>query len=126
MVDMRGWITRARYSVICSDFIREDANAKYISANPGEGYELKGESWYHLVFTYDGSRDRAGLAIYVSGRLVPTQGTGEDLEPLLSSVRNVSPLSLGRDKKAYFEPNWKGFKRGTAVGLLLEHASPAR
>jgi len=31
-----------------------------------------------------------------------------------------------QDKKAYFEPNWKGFKRGTAVGLLLEHASPAR
>jgi len=31
-----------------------------------------------------------------------------------------------QDKQAYFEPNWKGFKRGTAVGLLLEHASPAK
>ena len=29
-----------------------------------------------------------------------------------------------QDKQAYFEPNWKGFKRGTAVGLLLEHAAP--
>ena len=31
-----------------------------------------------------------------------------------------------QDKQAYFEPNWKGFKRGTAVGLLLERASPAK
>jgi predicted dienelactone hydrolase len=30
------------------------------------------------------------------------------------------------DKRAYFDPSWKGFKRGTAVGLILEHASPAK
>jgi len=78
-------------------------DGQYISANAGEGYELNGESWYHLAFTYDGSRDRAGLAIYVNGRLIPTQGTGEDLEPLLSRVGSASPLSLGRDKKKYFE-----------------------
>jgi len=30
------------------------------------------------------------------------------------------------DKRTYFEPTWKGFKRGTAVGLILEHASPAK
>jgi hypothetical protein len=78
-------------------------DGKYISANAGEGYELNGESWYHLAFTYDGSRERAGLAIYVNGRLIPTQGTGEDLEPLFTSVRSASPLSLGRDKKKYFE-----------------------
>ena len=30
------------------------------------------------------------------------------------------------DKRAYFEPSWKGFKRGTVVGLILEHSSPAK
>jgi len=30
------------------------------------------------------------------------------------------------DQRAYFDPSWKGFKRGTAVGLLLEHAPPAK
>jgi predicted dienelactone hydrolase len=30
-----------------------------------------------------------------------------------------------REKLAYFE-GWKGFKRGTTVGLTLEHATPAR
>ena len=30
-----------------------------------------------------------------------------------------------QDKQAYFDPSWKGFKRGTAVGLTLDHAAPA-
>ena len=30
------------------------------------------------------------------------------------------------DKRAYFDASWKGFKRGTAVGLTLDHAAPAR
>ncbi len=29
-----------------------------------------------------------------------------------------------QDKKAYFDPNWKGFKPRAAVGLTLEHALP--
>jgi predicted dienelactone hydrolase len=29
-------------------------------------------------------------------------------------------------KRAYFEPSWKGFKRATAVGLILEHTSPGK
>jgi hypothetical protein len=29
-------------------------------------------------------------------------------------------------KRTYFEPAWKGFKRGTAVGLTLEHSLPAK
>ena len=29
-------------------------------------------------------------------------------------------------KRAYLEPSWKGFKRGTAVGLILEHSPPAK
>lgn len=35
-------------------------------------------------------------------------------------------LKAEQDKQAYFEPGWKGFKRGTAVGLTLDHAAPAK
>jgi len=28
------------------------------------------------------------------------------------------------DKRAYFDTSWKGFKRGTTVGLTLDHATP--
>jgi predicted dienelactone hydrolase len=31
-----------------------------------------------------------------------------------------------QDKQGYFEPSWKGFKRGTSVGLILDHAAPAK
>ena len=75
----------------------------YLSAAPGPDFELKPGSWYHVVFTYDGSRERAGLAIYVNGRLVPTYGTGEDLLPLAGSIRTGSPLLLGKDKKKFFQ-----------------------
>jgi predicted dienelactone hydrolase len=34
-------------------------------------------------------------------------------------------LKADQEKKAYFE-GWKGFKRGTSVGLTLEHALPAK
>ena len=34
-------------------------------------------------------------------------------------------LKGDRDKQAYFD-GWKGFKRGTAVGLTLDHAAPLR
>jgi predicted dienelactone hydrolase len=35
-------------------------------------------------------------------------------------------LKSDREKQAYFEGGWKGFKRGTTVGLTLEHAAPAK
>ena len=35
-------------------------------------------------------------------------------------------LKGDESKRAYLEPSWKGFKRGTAVGLILEHSSPAK
>lgn len=78
-------------------------NLKYLSAKPGPDYEMKGDRWYHLVFTYDGSRERSGLAVYVDGQLLPTYGTGEDIYPLKTSVRTASPLRLGNDKKKFFE-----------------------
>jgi predicted dienelactone hydrolase len=31
-----------------------------------------------------------------------------------------------RDKQAFFDVGWKGFKRGTAAGLMLEHTPPGR
>lgn len=35
-------------------------------------------------------------------------------------------LKNEQDKRAYFEPGWKGFKRGTMAGLILDHAAPAK
>ncbi|MCU1260416.1 MAG: Protein of unknown function (DUF1553)/Protein of unknown function (DUF1549)/Planctomycete [Bryobacterales bacterium] len=77
-------------------------DGKYLSAKPDLDYELKPETWYHLVFTYDGSRDRNGLSLYVNGKSVPASGTGEDNDPLETSIRSDAPLKLGNDKKRFF------------------------
>jgi len=97
----RGWIIEIGDKGPSIRLAGEDG--KYISATPPADYELKSERWYHLAFTYDGSREREGLAIYVNGSVLATEGTGEDLEPLQGSVQNGSPLRIGNDKKKYFE-----------------------
>jgi hypothetical protein len=77
-------------------------NGKYLSARPASEFELKSETWCHISFSYDGSRQRKGLSLYVNGKLVPTFGTGEDNDALMSSIRASAPLKLGGDKKPSF------------------------
>ena len=37
----------------------------------------------------------------------------------------AAPQGTKQDKQAYLDPGWKGFRRGAAAGLSLEHATPA-
>jgi mono/diheme cytochrome c family protein len=97
----RGWIIEFSNEGPTIKLIGE--NRGYITAAPVGDHEFAGERWYHLLFTYDGSRGREGLAIYVNGRILRTQGTGQDLDPLMSSARTASALRLGNDKGKYLE-----------------------
>jgi hypothetical protein len=76
---------------------------KYISAQAAPNYGLKPATWYHVIFTYDGSRSERGLRIYINGNTVPSYGTGEDLAPLEGSIRTTAPLYLGNRGKQFFE-----------------------
>jgi hypothetical protein len=62
---------------------------------------LKPGSWNHLVFTYDGSRDQRGLALYVNGKRSITEGGA--LEELKGSIRTSAPIRLGNRGKSYFD-----------------------
>ncbi len=82
----------------------EGSDGEYIMAQPAPSYGLKPETWYHVIFTYDGSRNRRGLRIYINGNAVPSYGDGKDLEPLKTSIRSTTaPLSVGHRGKKYFE-----------------------
>jgi hypothetical protein len=63
---------------------------------------LKPGTWSHLVVTYDGSREQAGLGLYLNGKAVPTQGGGDQTQQLKGDIRTRSPLRLGSDGKRYF------------------------
>ena len=78
-------------------------DGKYISAQPQPTYGLKPATWYHVIFTYDGSRSNRGLRIYINGNAAPSYGTGEDMAPLESSIRNTAPVMLGNRDKEYFD-----------------------
>jgi hypothetical protein len=101
----RGW--SARVSSSNSEpsqlSIKLEAGGKYISAQPAPNYGLKPATWYHVIFTYDGSRSERGLRIYINGNAVPSYGTGDDLAPLEGSIRTTSPLYLGNRDKQFFE-----------------------
>ncbi|HEX4227701.1 MAG TPA: DUF1553 domain-containing protein [Bryobacteraceae bacterium] len=81
----------------------QGGDGKYITAQPSPEYGLKPSTWYHLTFTYDGSRSRNGLNVYLNGELVPSYGDGADLAPLESSIRTTSPLQLGKQDNRFFE-----------------------
>jgi hypothetical protein len=97
----RGW------SISISDdgpsFRLSDDREKYLFASPGVGFEWKPETWYHIAFTYDGSRSRRGISLYVNGRFVPTHGNGEDLQPLAGSTHAAAPVKVANNDKTYFE-----------------------
>jgi hypothetical protein len=78
-------------------------DGKYISARPAADYELKPENWYHLQFSYDGSRSRKGLSLFINGVFVPTYGTGEDNNPLANSILSTSKLKLSGSAVADFK-----------------------
>ncbi len=77
-------------------------NGKYLSARPAADYELKADTWYHLQFSYDGSRSRKGLALFVNGVFIPTYGTGEDNNPLEGSIAAPAKLKVGGSAVAGF------------------------
>ena len=81
----------------------EGTDGKYLSARPAAEYTLKPNTWYHLTFSYDGSRNRRGLTLYIDGAFVPSFGTGEDIPPLETSFRATAPLLLGNKEKDSFE-----------------------
>jgi hypothetical protein len=78
-------------------------NGKYLSARPAADYELKADTWYHLQFSYDGSRSRKGLSLFVNGVFIPTYGTGEDNNPLEGSMAAPAKLKLGGSAVAGFK-----------------------
>ncbi|MCU1292944.1 MAG: Protein of unknown function (DUF1553)/Protein of unknown function (DUF1549)/Planctomycete [Bryobacterales bacterium] len=81
----------------------EGRDGKYISAQPAPSYGLKPATWYHLIFTYDGSRSGKGLKIYIDGNPVPSYGTGEDLAALETSIATAAPLLLAKRNNQFFE-----------------------
>jgi hypothetical protein len=76
-------------------------DGKSISASTGFLEQTKAGQWTHLIVTYDGSRERAGIGMYWDGRPVTTQG-GDVREPLKGNINTGQPLRIGNEGGSYF------------------------
>jgi hypothetical protein len=85
------------------DFRMNAVNGKSITARPAADYELKPETWCHLQFTYDGSRSRKGLSLFVNGVFVPTYGDGSDNNPLTEPISAPANVKLAGSAVAGFK-----------------------
>lgn len=75
------------------------ADGKGISARPIPEVKFKPNSWYHLVVTYDGSRQQRGIGMYVNGQPVVVIGRPEDDRQLGPSMASATPVSLGAEDR---------------------------
>jgi mono/diheme cytochrome c family protein len=70
--------------------------------------------WHHLVASYDGKRQRAGMQLYLDGQLLPSQSVGRTIRSLEGDFRNTAPMLLGA------RINNEGEKAGFFNGAMAE------
>ncbi len=78
-------------------------NGRGIQIRSSSARRLKPGAWVQLTFTYDGSREQAGLGLYVDGATILTEGRGDPITHLPGTLTTKQPLVLGGDgNERYF------------------------
>ena len=97
--DARGWrvtiIERGVDLRMTGEETPDEDRRPSIYVAPINTKRLPAGRWTHLVFSYDGSGERAGLRIYRNGAVVEEQGS-EFFDTVEGSIRTDQPFVLGR------------------------------
>ncbi len=65
-----------------------------------KGYQARKGAWNHVAASYDGSRTRTGMRLFLNGRAVPTTTSGNGIHRVDGTIKTGSPLLLGaRERK---------------------------
>ncbi len=96
-----GWLIEIGARV--ANFRMTGDDGKSITIRAAHMEQMKQGSWNHLAITYDGSREQAGLSLYLNGRTIPVQGGGDQNTRLTGSIANLNPLLLGKEGVRGFE-----------------------
>ncbi|HEU0004997.1 MAG TPA: DUF1553 domain-containing protein, partial [Terriglobia bacterium] len=96
----RGWLIELSRRV---PMVKLTGNeGKSIVARAEHLRQLKPGTWNHLVVTYDGSREQAGISLYLNGKSIQALGN-ETATELKGEIHTGKPLRLGSDGKRYFQ-----------------------
>ena len=90
----RGWILEVGARVPSFRITGDGGRAIQIRA--AHLQQLQPGSWNQIAVSYDGSRQQSGLSLYLNGRAVPTQGSGDQNVDLTGDISVETPLILGK------------------------------
>ncbi len=96
-----GWLIEIGARVANFRLTGDDGKSMTVRAAHME--QMKQGSWNHLTVSYDGSREQAGLRLYLNGRVIPLQGGGDINTKLTGSISTDKPLLLGKERLRGFE-----------------------
>jgi hypothetical protein len=96
-----GWLIEIGARV--ANFRMTGDDGKSVTVRAAHLEQMKQGSWNHLVISYDGSREQAGLALYLNGRVIPLQGGGDINTKLTGSITTDKPLYLAKERARGFE-----------------------
>jgi hypothetical protein len=89
----RGWIFEITARIPGLRLIGDDGRT--LQVRSGHLVQLTPGEWYHLAASYDGSREKDGVAIYINGKLVEMQSTGQPGFRLPGDICSPAPLRVG-------------------------------
>ncbi len=90
----RGWVLDTTAQAVGLRLIGD--NGKAIEVRAAMHEQLEPGNSYQVTVSYDGSRNQAGLSLYVNGRAVATQARGNVSPELPGSISVDDPLTLGK------------------------------
>jgi hypothetical protein len=96
-----GWLIEIGARV--ANFRMTGDDGKSVTVRAAHMEQMKQGSWNHLVISYDGTREQAGLALYLNGRVIPLQGGGDINTKLTGSISTDKPLYLAKERARGFE-----------------------
>jgi hypothetical protein len=105
-----GWLIEIAARV--ANFRLTGDDGKSITVRAAHMEQMAQGSWNHLVITYDGSREQAGLALYLNGRVILLQGGGDINTKLTGNIQSGTPLLLGKE-------NTRGFEGGAIADFQI-------
>ncbi|MDA1233553.1 MAG: DUF1553 domain-containing protein [Acidobacteria bacterium] len=92
--DERGWTLEMSGGRAVLRLIGDREFDLGIRAAETEARATAGE-WSHLIASYDGSRLRSGMALYLDGTRLETESTGRAISELAGEIRRSVPLTIG-------------------------------
>jgi Protein of unknown function (DUF1553)/Protein of unknown function (DUF1549)/Planctomycete cytochrome C/Concanavalin A-like lectin/glucanases superfamily len=96
----RGWALEVNSRQPSFKLTGDEGKGLRVSAGFSEQFKVG--TWNHLLVTYDGSRQPAGLALFLNGKRSTVQ-IGDQAEPLKGEIRTTEPLRFGNEGRRFFQ-----------------------